>query len=99
MPRPYAPGPGERDKLNPPGCGAAWLARLSGGQEVPSSNLGTPTAEGPLTRALRLVGSSHRPRRLPWMGDDGSPVLQMMRCVQLVAAISSEEVKLCFVGT
>ena len=25
------------------GCGAAWLARLSGGQEVPSSNLGTPT--------------------------------------------------------
>lgn len=27
------------------GCGAAWLARLSGGQEVPSSNLGSPTTE------------------------------------------------------
>ena len=25
------------------GHGAAWLARLSGGQEVPSSNLGGPT--------------------------------------------------------
>jgi Excalibur calcium-binding domain len=27
------------------GCGAAWLARLSGGQEVPGSNPGTPTRE------------------------------------------------------
>ena len=25
------------------GCGAAWLARLLGVQEVPSSNLGSPT--------------------------------------------------------
>ena len=25
------------------GCGAAWLARLLGVQEVPSSNLGGPT--------------------------------------------------------
>src|SRR6185295_4371394 len=27
------------------GRGAAWLARLSGGQEVPGSNPGAPTAE------------------------------------------------------
>ena len=27
------------------GCGAAWLARLSGGQEVGSSNLPSPTLE------------------------------------------------------
>src|SRR5438105_2237865 len=27
------------------GRGAAWLARLSGGQEVPSSNLGAPTLQ------------------------------------------------------
>ena len=27
------------------GCGAAWLARLLGVQEVPSSNLGGPTKE------------------------------------------------------
>ena len=26
-----------------PGCGAAWLARLTGGQEVGSSNLPSPT--------------------------------------------------------
>src|SRR5580704_13903654 len=25
------------------GCGAAWLARLTGGQEVPGSNPGSPT--------------------------------------------------------
>ena len=30
---------------SPTGRGAAWLARLSGGQEVPSSNLGAPTQE------------------------------------------------------
>ena len=26
------------------GCGAAWLARLTGGQEVPGSNPGSPTS-------------------------------------------------------
>jgi hypothetical protein len=33
------------------GCGAAWLARLTGGQEVPGSNPGSPTIvlEGPGT--------------------------------------------------
>jgi hypothetical protein len=30
-------------KLRSSGCGAAWLARLLGVQEVPSSNLGSPT--------------------------------------------------------
>ena len=29
--------------MNDSGCGAAWLARLLGVQEVPSSNLGSPT--------------------------------------------------------
>ncbi len=28
------------------GCGAAWLARLTGGQEVPGSNPGSPTSWG-----------------------------------------------------
>src|SRR5690606_414782 len=30
-----------------PGCGAVWLARLTGGQEVGSSNLPSPTARNP----------------------------------------------------
>ncbi len=34
----YRPGAGET------GCGAAWLARLTGGQEVPGSNPGSPTS-------------------------------------------------------
>ena len=40
---------GEREKrpltcsLVVAGCGAAWLARLTGGQEVPGSNPGSPT--------------------------------------------------------
>ena len=39
--RPLNPG---SDKVEvKTGCGAAWLARLSGGQEVPGSNPGTPT--------------------------------------------------------
>ena len=29
----------------PTGCGAAWLARLTGGQEVASSNLASPTSK------------------------------------------------------
>lgn len=29
--------------LSQAGCSAAWLARLTGGQEVESSNLSTPT--------------------------------------------------------
>jgi hypothetical protein len=33
------------------GCGAAWLARLTGGQEVPGSNPGSPT------RNMQLSGS------------------------------------------
>ena len=53
------------------GCGAAWLARLSGGQEVPGSNPGTPTAIARQQRdfvPLRNVGTellgrcvAHRP--------------------------------------
>ena len=45
------------------GCGAAWLARLSGGQEVGSSNLPSPTklalvrGHRPPTRASSVFGS------------------------------------------
>jgi hypothetical protein len=38
------------------GRGAAWLARLTGGQEVPSSNLGAPIGETPATAG---VSGSH----------------------------------------
>ncbi len=34
---------GTRCTIDDSGCGAAWLARLLGVQEVPSSNLGSPT--------------------------------------------------------
>ena len=56
------------------GCGAAWLARLTGGQEVASSNLASPTRSEPVldsrhrrpdhsqaTRSTR-TGSSSRSR-------------------------------------
>jgi hypothetical protein len=37
-------GPGRQDPWEfHTGCGAAWLARLTGGQEVGSSNLPSPT--------------------------------------------------------
>jgi hypothetical protein len=40
-----------------PGRGAVWLARLTGGQEVGSSNLPGPTGEGPRSEPVRLAGS------------------------------------------
>jgi hypothetical protein len=33
----------EQEQSSKTGCGAAWLARLTGGQEVGSSNLPSPT--------------------------------------------------------
>jgi hypothetical protein len=55
-------GPGTA-KLNGSGCGAAWLARLSGGQEVPGSNPGTPTERMPIAGSsclIELVGRNGR---------------------------------------
>ena len=43
------------DTVSFTGRGAAWLARQSGGLEVPSSNLGAPTYESFTLRPLRLV--------------------------------------------
>ena len=34
------------------GCGAAWLARLTGGQEVPGSNPGSPTERNPSSQEV-----------------------------------------------
>src|SRR3954468_10883441 len=47
-----ASNPSPSANLGPTGRGAAWLARLSGGQEVPSSNLGAPTRERPCNPGL-----------------------------------------------
>ena len=45
------------------GRGAAWLARQSGGLEVPSSNLGAPTTiAGPTSRVGGQAGRRARPR-------------------------------------
>src|ERR1700683_3671929 len=66
-------GPGlcPRDPLSDrhTGCGAAWLARLTGGQEVPGSNPGSPThilpsrqpypRDGPARPAPRCSRNAH----------------------------------------
>ena len=39
------------------GCGAAWLARLTGGQEVPGSNPGSPTEDSAAHVAADQCGS------------------------------------------
>ena len=41
------------------GCGAAWLARLSGGQEVPGSNPGTPI-RNPANRGVSVFSEKAR---------------------------------------
>ena len=46
------------------GCGAAWLARLTGGQEVGSSNLPSPTSR-PLSPAQRAHHAHHQKGRHP----------------------------------
>ena len=44
MPRLISRGEGATcARMEPSGCGAAWLARLLGVQEVPGSNPGSPT--------------------------------------------------------
>ena len=62
------------------GRGAAWLARLSGGQEVPSSNLGAPMRKPPLPglsfpvlrtgvrKCQRYVSGRYRTLRVPRPG-------------------------------
>src|SRR5205085_9146757 len=74
-------GPVDRDdatalpRLTPlTGCGAAWLARRSGGPKVPGSSPGSPTTRtaGP-EPARRVCGPSpHRVRRLvtEWSPED-----------------------------
>ena len=42
------------------GCGAAWLARLTGGQEVGSSNLPSPTEETGVTRESGRLSGAYR---------------------------------------
>ena len=46
------------EKLTASGCGAAWLARLLGVQEVPGSNPGSPTIK-PLHRPVPNHCSNH----------------------------------------
>ena len=58
------------------GCGAAWLARLTGGQEVPGSNPGSPTRTVQVRRrgaALRLTSLNPIPTGLP--PRSGTPVI------------------------
>ena len=52
------------------GCGAAWLARLTGGQEVPGSNPGSPTSEVPVS-GRGVVPAPDRSRVVP--GRPGVP--------------------------
>ena len=42
------------------GCGAAWLARLTGGQEVPGSNPGSPTERAGQRPCLSWCGAHRR---------------------------------------
>ncbi len=48
------------------GCGAAWLARLTGGQEVPGSNPGSPTRKSRSEATLLglLATASRHPREI-----------------------------------
>ena len=41
------------------GCGAAWLARLTGGQEVPGSNPGSPTTQAFSGSTLAVMPGHH----------------------------------------
>src|SRR6266550_6423636 len=60
-----AANPGSRYHQRSTGRGAAWLARLSGGQEVPGSNPGAPTREKPRSGGL-LVPSAAILGLLSW---------------------------------
>ena len=57
-----APNDGEIDMT---GCGAAWLARLTGGQEVPGSNPGSPTQSRRPERCAPCGLSPTQPRQNP----------------------------------
>ena len=49
-----------------PGCGAVWLARLTGGQEVGSSNLPSPTGITSTPGVSHVAGSLRHPRGGPF---------------------------------
>jgi hypothetical protein len=51
------------------GCGAAWLARLLGVQEVPSSNLGSPTKffKGLQAKAGLYANCGGKPQSQTWL--------------------------------
>ena len=71
------------------GCGAAWLARRSGGPKVPSSNLGSPTNKsagqgrslgaGPLRSGFALCVLLHT-RAAPGRLSDTSSWVRSIRC-------------------
>ena len=54
------PGRVESSRYIRTGCGAVWLARLSGGQEVGSSNLPSPTDQSSWSGMLVVLGESAR---------------------------------------
>ena len=55
------------------GCGAAWLARLTGGQEVPGSNPGSPTTEGHIRAVNTTRGGLGDPDSIPTGDNSLSP--------------------------
>ena len=63
------------DRTVTTGCGAAWLARLSGGQEAGSSNLPSPTNENGTKPQVRDLGLLRYP---------GSRVGSKPRCMRNV---------------
>ena len=54
---PRTAGLGPRGKIDVSGRGAAWLARLTGGQKVGSSNLPGPTESDRGSHAARRINS------------------------------------------
>jgi hypothetical protein len=71
------------------GRGAAWLARLSGGQEVPGSNPGAPIAERPANAGLSAKRSwfPEAPR-----GQEIADALMQLPHVTEFDAIAAEEI-------
>jgi hypothetical protein len=50
----------EQEQSSKTGCGAAWLARLTGGQEVGSSNLPSPTQNKQVRGSTRGSAAASR---------------------------------------
>jgi hypothetical protein len=51
---------GKAGRIDVAGRGAAWLARLTGGQEVGSSNLPGPTEKVQVRGGIAWSGPDHR---------------------------------------